>query len=187
VLKTVKEFCSPEERFSGGLIEDQGVKFAPMKAASFPLRGALILVLLIPGIALAQPRSAQEKARALAALHAADDYEASVEAVLAHIDDDDFVDREKASPHKTKLHQARLARDRVSDKDWNADIDVLLDSAVGLWTDAIPKPIRKGDDILPAALARWHSDRDLVATEINTGQRGLLLEAIRKRVHKQSN
>jgi hypothetical protein len=147
---------------------------------------ALLVMFIIAGRALAQPVPAKTKTEppALAALHAIDDYEASLEALLPYFATATFEMREKASPYKAQKRRAELALDRVSDRDLHRDLNTLLDDTRGLWiqsTGLVADPKDKG---LSKAIAEFHSDRNLVSTEIATGKRGLLHDAITKRYHK---
>ena len=122
---------------------------------------------------------------ALAALHAIDGYEASLEAVLSHAGQPDFEQRVKASNHETKLRRARLARDRVSDPDLHASLDLLLEEAGDLWLKGMGLVLDPNDKRYSNAVAEFHADRNLVASEIATGQRGLLHDAVLKRYQKK--
>jgi hypothetical protein len=140
------------------------------------------------GVALAQPSPAKAKAQpqALAALHAIDDCEASLEAQSSHIGKDDFEEVVKKSPYKAKLQQAHTAVDKVSDPDFRRDLNILLtDVQYGVVNGGMGSIIDGNDKSLKKAEAEFHSDRDLVATEINTGQRGLLRDAVLKRNRKK--
>ena len=117
----------------------------------------------------------------MAALHAIDDYEASLEAVLSHAGQADFEQRAKTSNHEAKLRRARLARDRVSDPDLHTSLSFLLQEAGDLWLKGMGLVLDPNDKRYPNAIAEFHAHRNLVATEIATGKRGLLHEAVLKR------
>src|SRR5438270_5299137 len=89
---------------------------------------ALLALSLIAGISLAQqsPAKAAQKTPALAALHAIDAYEASLETWVPYGDKDDFAEREKASGHQAKLERARQALEKVPDLVLRSDLNSLL-------------------------------------------------------------
>jgi hypothetical protein len=147
-----------------------------------------VVMFFIAGRSLAQPVPAKAKTKAetpaLAALHAIDEYEASLEAFLPYFNTAEFEKREKASPYKAQKRRADLSLDRVADKDLHTDLDILLADTIGLWiqsTGLVADPKDKG---LSKAIAEFHSNRDLVSTEIATGKRGLLHDAITNRYQK---
>ncbi|HEY2170327.1 MAG TPA: hypothetical protein VGJ30_11925 [Candidatus Angelobacter sp.] len=147
---------------------------------------AILAISIMAGSAPAQtshPKAGAEPP-ALVALHAIDDYEASLEAVLSHAGEPDFEQRVKASNHKIKLHRARLARDRVSDPDLHASLDLLLEEASDLWLKSAWVVLDPKDKRYSDAVAEFHADRNLVASEIATGKRGLLHDAVLKRYQK---
>jgi hypothetical protein len=148
---------------------------------------AILAISIMAGSAPAQTSHPKVGAEppALAALHAIDNYEASLEAVLSHAGQPDFEQRVKASNHEAKLHRARLARDRVSDPDLHASLDVLLQEAGGLWLKSMNLALDPKDKRYSNAIAEFHADRNLVANEIATGQRGLLRDAILTRYQKK--
>jgi hypothetical protein len=139
------------------------------------------------GVALAQASPAKAKAQpqALAALHAIDACEANLEADLSHADKDDFQEVMENSAYKTKLLQAHNAVEKVSDPDLHRDLGILLDDVAYGVSNAGVGAIIGDPNSLKKAVAQFHSYRDLVAAEINTGERGLLHDAILKRNQKK--
>ena len=134
---------------------------------------------MIAGAALAQPAPAKTtttKAEppALAALHAIDAYAASAEAVVTHCGAADFPQRDEASPHRAKKRRAELALEKVKDKDLHHDLDILLNDIMDFWIQCMGRVTNPKDTGVTKAIAVFHSERELVATEIITGQRGLL-------------
>jgi hypothetical protein len=148
---------------------------------------AILAISIMAGSAPAQTSLAKAKAEppALAALHAIDDYEATLEAVLSHAGQPDFEQRVKASNHETKLRRARLARDRVSDPDLHASLDLLLEEARDLWLKSMSVVLDPKDKSYSNAVAEFHADRNLVASEIATGKHGLLRDAVVTRYQKK--
>jgi hypothetical protein len=148
---------------------------------------AILAISLTSAIAPAQTSAAKAKAEppALAALHTIDGYEASLEAVLSHAGQPDFEQRVKASNHEAKLHRARLARDRVSDPDLHASLDLLLQEAGDLWLKGMSLVLDPKDKSYSNAVAEFHADRNLVASEIATGKRGVLRDAVLTRYQKK--
>jgi hypothetical protein len=160
------------------------IEFAAMTIARLSISlSAILAISFITSPALAQTSPAKAKAvpPAVAALHAIDDYEATLEAVLSHAGQPDFEQREKASNHEVKLHRARLARDRVSDPDLHASLDLLLQEAGDLWLKGMSVILDPKDKSYSNAVADFHADRNLVASEIATGKRGLLHDAVLQR------
>jgi hypothetical protein len=148
---------------------------------------AILAISIMAGRAPAQTSPAKAKADppALAALHAIDTYEASLEAALSHARQPDFEQRVKASNHEIKLRRARLARDRVSDPDLQASMDLLLEEAHDLWLKSASLILDPKDTTYSNAIAEFHADRNLVASEITTGKRGLLHDAVLQRYQKK--
>ncbi len=168
-----------------------GVKSAVMQATRFLLRTlAILTVVRNTGIAVAQPaaKTTPAQASAVVALQAIDAYEAEVEAVLSHnLEDADFEERERTSPHKAKLRQAMSALNKVSDKDLHTDLDILLEDANSLWIRASRSNLDPDSKRRSAeALAEFHSERDIVATEVSTGQRRLLLAYLKEKARKKA-
>jgi hypothetical protein len=144
---------------------------------------AILAISIMAGSAPAQTSPAKVKAEppASAALHAIDAYEASLEAALSHARQPDFEQRVKASNHEIKLRRARLARDRVSDPYLHASLDLLLEEAHDLWLKSMHVILDPKDTTYSNAVAEFHADRNLVASEIATGKRGLLHDAVLQR------
>ncbi len=147
----------------------------------------ILAIAIITGSAPAQtaPAKAKSQPQATAALHAIDACEANLESDLSHAGKDDFQEVIKNSTYKTKLQQANDAVEKVSDPDLHRDLGILLnDVAYGVSNAGVGAII--GDpNSLKKAVAEFHSDRDLVATEISTGKRGLLRDAVLTRNHKK--
>jgi hypothetical protein len=149
---------------------------------------AILAILIIAGSAPAQTSSAKTKTQpqAMAALHAIDACEANLEADLSHIGKDDFREVSQHSTYKAKLQQAHNAVDKVSDPDLHRDLRILLtDVEYGVSNGGMGSIIDRNDNSLKKAEAQFHSDRDLVATEIATGKPGLLRDAVLKRNQKK--
>ncbi len=148
---------------------------------------AILAISIIAGNAAAQtsPAKANSQPQATAALHAIDACEANLEADLSHAGKDDFQEVIKNSTYKTKLLQARNAVEKVSDPDLHRDLGILLDDvAYGTYNAGVDAIIGNPNS-LKKAIAEFHSDRDLVAAEINAGKRGLLRDAVLKRNQKK--
>jgi hypothetical protein len=152
----------------------------------------LSAILAIPMIAGSTPaqtapaNKAKAQPQATAALHAIDACEANLEADLSHAGKDDFQEVIKNSTYKTKLLQAHNAVDKVSDPDLHRDLSILLtDVEYGVSNAGIGAIIDRKDTGLKKAEDQYHSDRDLVATEITTEKPGLLRDAVLKRNQKK--
>jgi hypothetical protein len=164
------------------------IESAAMQTTLFSLRPFVLLALAVTGVALAQTPSPKKQAAnpALAALHAIDDCEANLEADFSHIGKDDFEEVAKNTTYKTKLQRAHDAVDKVTDADLQRDLNLLLSEVeYGLTNASMALIIDKNDQSLARVEATFHSDRELVATEIATGKRGLVRDAVLKRnTHK---
>lgn len=123
-------------------------------------------------------------AQATAALHAIDACEANLEADLSHAGKDDFQEVIKNSTYKTKVQQANDAVEKVADPDLHRGLGILLNDVVYGVSNAGVGAIIGDPNSLKKAVAEFHSHRDLVAAEINTGKRGLLRDAVLKRNQK---
>jgi hypothetical protein len=151
---------------------------------------AALLLPAIPYFAAAQPSGKTTRPRqssAVAALRAIHDYEASVEAVVSHSLDKDFLEIERASPHKAKLSQAKTVLDKVTDQDLRKDLGILLEEAVNLWVSGIPTAVDPGNKGFARAAARYQSHESVVITEVDTGQLGLLLALLREEARKRAS
>lgn len=148
---------------------------------------ALLALSLIAGSALAQqsPAKARTETPALAALHAIDTYEASLETWVPYGDKDDFEQREKASGHQAKRERARQALEKVPDLSLRNDLNVLLTDTQIIIVSGAKLALDQSDKSYPTAVAQFHAERDLVATEITSGKHGLLSAAILERSHKK--
>jgi hypothetical protein len=148
---------------------------------------ALLALSLIAGIALAQqpPAKAETETPALAALHAIDAYEASLETWVPYADQADFEEREKASGHQAKLERARRALEKISDLALRNDLNILLTDTQFIILAGTKLALDPSDKSFPTAVAQFHADRNLVATQITSGKRGLLRDAILERSHKK--
>ena len=148
---------------------------------------ALLALSLIAGIALAQqsPAKAETETPALAALHAIDAYEASLETWVPYADKADYEEREKASGHQAKRERARRALEKVSDLALRSDFNNLLTDTQFIILAGTKLALNPSDKSFPTAVDQFHADRDLVATEITSGKRGLLSNAILERSHKK--
>lgn len=158
-----------------------------MQTAQLSIRSLIVLALAATGIALAQTAPKKAPNQALAALHAIDKCEASLEEQLSHAGKDDYQEAVNRSPYKAQLQQAHNAIDKVTDADLQTDLNLLLnDVEYGTSNAAIDIIVDKSTKSLEKAKAAFSSDRDLVATEINTGKQGLLRDAILKRRNRKS-
>jgi hypothetical protein len=146
---------------------------------------ALLALSLIAGSALAQQSPAKAETPALAALHAIDAYEASLETWVPYGDKDDFEQREKSSGHQAKRERARRALEKVSDLVLRSDLDSLLTDTQIIIVAGAKLALDPRDKTFATAVAQFHADRDLVATQITSGKRGLLRDAILERSHKK--
>jgi len=148
----------------------------------------ILAISIIAAYAAAQtpPAKPLAQTQATAALHAIEACEANLEADLSHIGKDDFQEVAQHSAYKTKLQQAHNAVDKVSDPDLHRDLNLLLmDVEYGVSNAGMGAIIDRNDSGLKKAEAQFHSDRDLVATEIATGKSGLLRDAVLKRNQKK--
>jgi hypothetical protein len=148
---------------------------------------ALLALSLIAGSALAQrsPAKAETETPALAALHAIDAYEASLETWVPYADKADYEEREKASGHQAKRERAGRALEKVSDPALRSDFNSLLTDTQFIILAGAKLALDPSDKSFPTAVAQFHADRDLVATEITSGKRGLLRDAMLERSHKK--
>lgn len=148
---------------------------------------ALLALSLIAGSALAQqpPAKAATETPALAALHAIDAYEASLETWVPYGDKDDFAEREKASGHQAKRERARQALEKVPDLSLRNDLNILLTDTQIIIVAGAKLALDNNDKSFSVAVAQFHAERDLVATEITSGKRGLLSAAVLERSHKK--
>jgi hypothetical protein len=164
------------------------IESAAMQTAQFSIRPFVLLTLAVTGIALAQTPSPKAPAAspALTALRAIDDCKANLEADFSHIGKDDFQEVAKNSTYKAKLQKAHDAVDKVTDEDLHRDLNTLLmDVEYGISNAGVGLILDKNDKSLEKEKATFRSDRELVVTEINTGERGLLRDAILKRSKKK--
>jgi hypothetical protein len=158
-----------------------------MQTAQFALRPFVLLAIAITGTAMAQPAPTKAKAEvpAMAALHAIDEYESTLEALLSHIREPNFEALKKRSDHEAKLHRAVVARDKVTDPSLHTNLDILLEEATDYWMESSSLLFNPKDTALSTAITNFHSDRALIETEITTGQRGLFRAAFLKRLDKK--
>ena len=147
----------------------------------------IVAVSIIAAGAPAQTSPAKIKTEppALAALHAIDEYEASLETWVPYTGQDDFEEREKASGHKAKQQRALEALARVSDPELHNDLNILMTDTNLILNAGMGLLLDKSDTSLPKRMAEFHSDRNLVATEITKGEHGLLRDAVLKRYKKK--
>ena len=163
------------------------VESAAMQMAQFSIRPLVVLALAFTGVAWTQPAPTKTPNQALVALHAIDKCEASLEEQLSHAGKDDYQEAVNRSPYKTQLQQAQDAINKVTDADLQRDLNILLtDVQYGISNAAIDIIVDKSTKSLEKEKATFRSDRDLIATEINTGKRGLLRDAVLKRSKHKS-
>ena len=148
---------------------------------------ALLALSLIAGSALAQQPTAkaQTETPALAALRAIDAYEASLETWVPYADKADYEEREKASGHQAKRERAQRALEKVSDPALRSDLNSLMTDTQFIILAGAKLALNQSDKSFSTAVAQFHADRNLVATEITSGKRGLLSAAILERSHKK--
>jgi hypothetical protein len=148
---------------------------------------AILAISIIADSAPAQTSPAKIKTEppALAALHAIDEYEASLETWVPYTGQDDFEEREKASGHKAKQERAIEALASVSDPELHNDLNILMTDTSLILNAGMGLLLDKNDKSLPKRMAEFHSDRNLVATEIATNKHGLLRDAVLKRYQKK--